>query len=233
MKTNLDFCHHCSVSITLQSAPLCDEEGGTLKDDESCHLHIKGRRGEDRLNLNWRRPPFSLPIDLVLQCPWLAHFKLILVDGLRKNKKNKRNRWGQPLVPSTLPYSWVALSLAMSAPSIQNSCPTFVSQTFYVPETAGQRVPTSANMFNSSPVRQKQIKNPRDGFPDLKFLIKTSSARHPPCDAFQMIAYSVALRWWETLSAIYPKEEEKKLFVADFVHWSHFFTESVWRGILI
>lgn len=134
-------------------------KGGTLKDDDSCHL-----RG-------WRWTKFELAPTSFLS-PNRSRAPVSLVGSLHtyfgwqlKKKNPKEIDEVNPFVPSTLPYSWVALSLAMSAPSIQNSCPTFVSQTFYVPESLGQRVPASGNILIPLPSPRNKS---RRWFPILK-----------------------------------------------------------------
>lgn len=141
-----------------------------------------------------------------------------------------------PPHPPPPTYSWVALSLAMSAPSIQTSCPTFVSQTFSVAESLEQRVPTSSTILIPHLSPRNKYKS-RRWFPILKIShqdILCSALSLGCCNAFQMIVYSVASRWWKALTAIYPKE--KKTACGRFFPWSQlfflfFFAASVWQEI--
>lgn len=128
-----------------------------------------------------------------------------------------------PPHPPPPTYSWVALSLAMSAPSIQTSCPTFVSQTFSVAESLEQRVPTSSIILIPHLSPRNKYKS-RRWFPILKIShqdILCSALSLGCCNAFQMIVYLVASRWWKALRAIYLKE--KKTACGRFFHWSQFF----------
>lgn len=128
-----------------------------------------------------------------------------------------------PPHPPPPTYSWVALSLAMSAPSIQTSCPTFVSQTFSVAESLEQRVPTSSTILIPHLSPRNKYKS-RRWFPILKLLIKTFFARH------SLWAAAMLFRWLCTQSHRGDEKrlvqftwKKKKLLVADFFTDHSFF----------